>query len=171
MLIADGAPLPFSSIGVQASGGQGAESAARACGDVAMARLPRWGARPVPRWKLFSETALGDAALSAHFLCHAQAAVFRHAWDAPGAYPRSRAWGAAGKGASSFVLHDGDTTGGLVLHPSAIEAATSAMEVVAVSARNAALLVLKHMEAKTKASARRAEGRGGALGADRKEEL
>ena len=31
--------------------------------------------------------------------------------------------------------------GGLLLHPSALEAATSAMEVMAVSARNAALLV------------------------------
>jgi hypothetical protein len=33
----------------------------------------------------------------------------------------------------------------MVLHPSAIESATSAMEVMAVSARNAALLVMRDL--------------------------
>ena len=36
--------------------------------------------------------------------------------------------------------------GGLLLHPSAIEAATSAMEVMAVAATNAALLVRQRLQ-------------------------
>ena len=82
---------------------------------------------------------LTAAVLAPWFICHDEAATVRHAWASPGAYPISRP-----RNLSSFVLHQ-SSAGGLVVHPSAIEAATSAMEVVAVAARNAALLVSQQM--------------------------
>ena len=65
----------------------------------------------------------------------------RHEWASPGAYPLRRP-----RNLTSFVLHQ-SAAGGLVVHPSSIEAATSAMEVVAVAARNAALLVAQQTRA------------------------
>lgn len=137
VLVADGAPLPFSSIGLQPSGGAGADAAAAAC--AAAGHAPLADGLGIPRWKIFSEQQLTADQLGRLFLCHGAGSVVRHEWAAPGAYPRSRPW-AKGSG-GSFVLHAGGAAGGLVLHPSAVESATSAMEVMAVAARNAALLV------------------------------
>ena len=50
------------------------------------------------------------------------------------------------KGVDSFVI-DEAVGGGMVLHPSALEVATSAMEVMAVAARNAALLIADQLAA------------------------
>ena len=71
-----------------------------------------------------------------------------HPWESPGAYPLSRPRDADGDGAlaagrDAFVLDE--LPGGMVLFPSALEAATSAMEVAAVGAKNAALLVAAHI--------------------------
>ena len=91
--------------------------------------------------ELSSET-LGDI-----MLWHDQNSVRRHAWNEPGAYPRSRACsaseGALAAGDDAFVLHE--NSAGVVVWPSALEAATSAMEVMAVAGRNAALLVVEKM--------------------------
>ncbi|KAL1525654.1 hypothetical protein AB1Y20_020504 [Prymnesium parvum] len=92
--------------------------------------------QPTPRWKLFSSRPLEPTELADIFICHDESLTIRHAWDSPGAYPLSR----PRTHNASFILHESER-GGLLLHPSAIEAATSAMEVVAVAARNAALLV------------------------------
>lgn len=100
-------------------------------------------AQPTPRWKLFSNARLDAAVLGEIFICHEEHVTVRHEWDA---YPLSRPRTAD----SSFVLHE-TPKGGLLLHPSAIEVATSAMEVVAVSARNAALLVAQKLDRKPEA--------------------
>jgi hypothetical protein len=98
---------------------------------------------------------------------HEGGGILRQVWDNPGAYPRSRPVGqsqpqpqqlqsndhdAALSSTWSFVLDElpmggqaaGEVPlrrgGAAVLYPSAMEAATSAMEVMAVAARNAALL-------------------------------
>ena len=97
------------------------------------------GAGAIPRWKLFSAQELSPADLAPLILCHEERLTVRHAWTSPGAYPISRP-----RNLSSFVLHE-SVSGGLFLHPSAIEAATSAMEVVAVAARNAALLLVQRL--------------------------
>ena len=76
----------------------------------------------------------------AHALCRDGAPV-RHAWNAPGAYPVSRPLQDGSAAATGAFVLDEAVDGGAVLHPSAIEASTSAMEVMAVSATNAALLV------------------------------
>ena len=128
---------------------------------------------PLPRWKLFSAErltdaqvrvrvrvrarvsvrvrvrdrvrvltlTLPDAQLDRALLCRADHVV-RHAWDAPGAYPVSRPLPQV-QGERGFVLDESDR--GAVLHPSAIEAATSAMEVVAVAGANTARLVVAHI--------------------------
>ena len=96
---------------------------------------------PLPRWKLFSAERLTDAQLDRALLCRADHVV-RHAWDAPGAYPVSRPLPQV-QGERGFVLDESDR--GAVLHPSAIEAATSAMEVVALAGANAARLVVAHI--------------------------
>ena len=102
----------------------------------------------MPRWKLFSPAALADAALGRALVWHDPGTVVRHAWESPGAYPLSRPRDADGDGAlaagrDAFVLDE--LPGGMVLFPSALEAATSAMEVAAVGAKNAALLVAAHI--------------------------
>jgi hypothetical protein len=70
-------------------------------------------------------------------VAHDSDSVRRHAWDAPGAYPTSRAGYSSLE--AQFVLHE--SAAGMVLFPSALELGTSAMEVMAVAAKNAALLV------------------------------
>ena len=115
---------------------------------------------------------LPDAQLDRALLCRADH-VLRHAWDAPGAYPVSRPLPQAMRGElvrvrvgmnpnpnpdpdpnpnpnpnqvqgeRGFVLDESDR--GAVLHPSAIETATSAMEVVALAGANAARLVVAHI--------------------------
>ena len=102
----------------------------------------------VPRWKLFSQNAMSESDLRALFLYMDESAIVRHAWDAPGAYPRSRPVTMDELNAS-FILHDMGSAngGGMVVHASAVEMATSAMEVMAVAARNAALLVARRVHA------------------------
>ena len=97
------------------------------------------GAGAIPRWKIFSAHELSPTDLAPLILCHEERLTVRHAWTSPGAYPISRP-----RNLSSFVLHE-SASGGLFLHPSALEAATSAMEVVAVAARNAALLLVQRL--------------------------
>ena len=148
MLIADGAGVPFNSIGKVGAAPPAPDGA---CARTMASALPP-GAR-LPRWKLFSPARLGDAALSDVFLCREGTPV-RHAWDAPGAYPTSRPLG-GGEGGydgdeEGFILDGGGESAGggrrgMLLHPSAIEAATSAMEVMAVAATNAALLVRERL--------------------------
>ena len=84
-------------------------------------------------------------------LCRADHVV-RHAWDAPGAYPVSRPLPQVQDEllpsrhlpqVQGFVLDESNR--GAMLHPSAIEAATSAMEVVALAGANAARLVVAHI--------------------------
>ena len=147
ILVADGAPVPFNSIGKVGAAPPAADGA---CARTMASALPP-GAR-LPRWKLFSPARLGDAALSDVFLCREGTPV-RHAWDAPGAYPTSRPLGGGEggyDGEEGFILDGGGESAGggrrgMLLHPSAIEAATSAMEVMAVAATNAALLVRERL--------------------------
>ena len=102
--------------------------------------IGRYGDRRA-RWKFFSYRELSDEDLAPIFVDFVGGdAVVRHAWRAPGAYPVSRPLD-DGDGMAPFVLASSRTGGGLVLYPSALERATSAMEVLAVAARNAALLV------------------------------
>jgi len=99
----------------------------------------------VTRWKFFSQERLTGAHLSDIFTVHDEASVVRHLWNSPGAYPLSRP--AHSRRSSSFVLHERPgPRGGMVLHPSALEVGTSAMEVLAISARNAALLLANKEE-------------------------
>jgi len=96
-----------------------------------------------PRWKLFSRHALDDADLHRVFAAWEPSSVQRHAWDSPGAYPTSRPSYASLD--ASFILDE--SSRGAVLFPSALELGSSAMEVMAVAAKNAALLVAqKEME-------------------------
>jgi hypothetical protein len=153
--------VPFSSIGrVEMADAADVASTEEQCvtGTDASAAALSWLRRSstpgkpsprVPRWKFFSDRRLSDAEIAPVFAWHNATAVLRHEWTSPGAYPRSRACALAPQ-ARGFVLHTARAQGGasargavrgMALHPSAIEAATSAMEVMAVSARNAALLV------------------------------
>ena len=72
----------------------------------------------------------------------------RHAWNAPGAGLPDQPAAPTGKtqGDRGFVLDE--TARGTLLHPSAIEASTSAMEVVAVAGANAVRLVVAHINVK-----------------------
>ena len=100
---------------------------------------------PLPRWKLFSTQQLSASDLDAVFLCRAGPPhLVRHAWDAPGAYPVSRPLPLPTGTTRGFVLDVRST--GVLLHPSAIETATSAMEVMAVAGTNAARLVMEHLK-------------------------
>jgi hypothetical protein len=168
ILIADGAPLPYSSIGLQLSGGAGADAAAADC--AAAGHAPPADGLGVPRWKIFSKRQLTADQLGQLFLCHGAGSIVRHEWAAPGAYPLSRPWAEGSAAGGSFVLHAGGAAGGLVLHPSAMESATSAMEVMAVAARNAALLV-GHDLVRRGAAGAMSPRRAAAAAGDNKEEL
>ena len=153
VLVADGAGVPFNSIGkVGASVPGPADADADADADACRAALASGGmsaAAPLPRWKFFSPQRLSDSELGAALLCRAEHVV-RHAWDAPGAYPVSRPLPPATQGDRGFVLDETESwltkEHGAVLHPSAIEASTSAMEVMAVAGTNAARLVIEHIK-------------------------
>ena len=90
-----------------------------------------------PRWKFFSSTPLDTKVLDEVLKEWEGSSVLRHTWDSPGAYPRSSKRYAEFE--SSFILDE--TSRGSVLFPSALELGTSAMEVMAVAAKNVALLV------------------------------
>lgn len=155
--------LPFNSIGRAAGTHLGAS-------EVATCRPWAEAVPELPRWKFFSRAALTDAQIRSVMLCHDGPGAVRHVWAQPGAYPLSRPWPETASqqaaepdemieeeegeaclkespavGESTFVLHE-TPRGGLLLHPSSIEAATSAMEVVAVAATNAALLLHERLE-------------------------
>ena len=143
-----GGGLNISSFGrIDATDAKGGGAAAAAPA-AAVAGCADYPGVAVPRWKLFSPAALDDAALGRALVWHDPGTVVRHAWETPGAYPLSRPRDADGDGAlaagrDAFVLDE--LPGGMVLFPSALEAATSAMEVAAVGAKNAALLVAAHI--------------------------
>ena len=143
-----GGGLNISSFGrIDATDAKGGGAAAAAPA-AAVAGCADYPGVAVPRWKLFSPAALDDAALGRALVWHDSGTVVRHAWETPGAYPLSRPRDADGDGAlaagrDAFVLDE--LPGGMVLFPSALEAATSAMEVAAVGAKNAALLVAAHI--------------------------
>mmetsp|Transcript_7637 Transcript_7637/g.23839 ORF Transcript_7637/g.23839 Transcript_7637/m.23839 type:complete len:548 (-) Transcript_7637:426-2069(-) len=153
ILVADGSPLPFSSLGMQPSGGAQAEAAFKTCAKV-LASPSNTKIKEVPRWKIFSEAPLSGETLGGLFACHDENTIVHHPWDAPGAYPQSRPWPSSSdmsvglKDGGNFILHasnDDAEVGGMVLYPSAVESATSAMEVMAVAANNAALLMHKDL--------------------------
>ena len=141
------------SVGGSGGGGGGGGKMSRRLTQRTLAALSLDG---LPRWKIFSAAPFPPLVLEELFLWYEAESVVTHAWDAPGAYPRSRPLSLAELKAP-FVLHEhqvassaqGEADGkacaqqgaAAVLHPSALEMATSAMEVMAVAARNAALLV------------------------------
>ena len=101
-------------------------------------------------WKFFSSQPLTDELLAPMFRSFEGSSVIRHSWTSPGAYPLSRPvqrYPKPGDAFHSFVLHEHNS--GAVLFPAALEAATSAMEVMAVSARNAALLAVQRWKLHT----------------------
>ena len=86
-------------------------------------------------WKIFSQKRMGFAEIDEVMDRWDHESVLRHEWKSPGAYPQYKPV----QQIPSFVVHQSEA--GMVLYPSALEQATSAMEVMAVSAKNAALLV------------------------------
>lgn len=170
-----GSGVPFSSIGrvgVVPLDGQLAADLEQAC-DAEPTSALRWrnlasltSTSGLPRWKLFSPSPLDASQLAALFAWHDAASVRRHSWSDPGAYPRSRPLSDSELEAP-FILHEarracrvGGARGphavrvaGLVVNAAALETTTSAMEVMAVSARNAALLVAQQAEAVARADA------------------
>lgn len=141
VLVADGAGVPFNSIG--RVGASAPAAVGGACAAELAEDLPP--GTPLPRWKLFSPQQLSASDLDAVFLCRAGSPhLVRHAWDAPGAYPVSRPLPLPTGTTRGFVLDVRST--GVLLHPSAIETATSAMEVMAVAGANAARLVMEHLK-------------------------
>ena len=91
-------------------------------------------------WKFFSSKPLGGSQLHEFMEYYDKNSVQTQSWKDPGAYPNYATVALeAGPDRPSFVIHE--ASAGVVLFPSALEVGTSAMEVMAVSARNAALMV------------------------------